>query len=690
MVKNQQTTAEVAWGQILKRLSSLEGFIQRNQAQIVRWLSVLVIVLYMFAQVRVGFPSFDQGKLVRDDDAYGEMLKAAELRDGCFTQDCPALNDIRLQVTAPAEDPDIAGIRNRIYHRLFVVYHPLHSALLVGLDRIGIPFETGYGLLQAAGKILIAAAVVYFVFSLWGPEGSILALLLLTPTLFFGPGLHIVKSHSFVAGISLLLWAAIYRKRSWATYGLPIFVVGICLMHPLGLLTSLVAIGLLLAISDWPMPRKTLIATVLSLLVIGSFIALPSLVTAPEMNFNPITFFPGEWNYWADLATTWPISWGEVVNWGNAFGGFAFVVALLLVAFLTRPKPALTHLLVLFMLVGGLVAGSLVYVVPWYGDISFVRVWPFAAILMTSGVAAGLVQVGRGLLLDSKAPKTRRIMGKTLNWKTAGKKFAALALTYVVVSYLGTNVNNYFAYMASTKEAGQEFNPSQVHLIDSLETDDKTDTILYMDEFAMHYYLTYGGLSYGAIYFPALRLTPQLDFWLRERESTIRYVVNRNPVYHLPHNPNGGIRIVENEQFHVILASTMDSNEMQVLFGAREDEVTIQVLTNSSAERLQLPAGPAEWVSIPVNDGLRGDISLKVPDDRPQIEILGIRFSETNSTTAWPWDQGVSISYEDADGNSSGFLLETDRIVAPLSLDISVIDDRGPFILGQVTQTANN
>src|SRR6476660_7743940 len=67
---------------------------------------------------------------IHADDSYNYILKAVEMAT-CFRQDCPALEDLRSQVAEPSSDPEVSLRHWREYTRALVVYHPLHSALVV-------------------------------------------------------------------------------------------------------------------------------------------------------------------------------------------------------------------------------------------------------------------------------------------------------------------------------------------------------------------------------------------------------------------------------------------------------------------------------------------------------------------------------------------------------------------------------
>lgn len=690
MPKTNLTVIDVVWNTIQKRLVAASNLIGKNRDRFSPWFFGIALVIYVALQAQVAFPSFNSAELIRDDDAYGVMLKAAEIKDGCFTQDCPALNDIRIQVTTPADDPEIAGIRNRIYHRLFVVYHPLHSLLMVGLDRLGIPFETSFDLINAIAKIMIPLSVAYFVYSVWGPRTAALALLLLAVSLFWGPGIHQVKTHSFVLGASFFLWAGIYRQKSWAIYGLPFFIVAMCLTHPLGNLTSLAAILLFIATSGWPLPRKAIVITGFSLGLTLFFFALPNLVHTPEFGFDPVSFYPGQWNYWANLSMTLPVSLGWISEWTSSFGGIFMAVVLFLVGFFAVPAAEKRKFLMLLYLTLGLGILSIVYVVPWYGDISFTRIWPIVGVVWVSTAAAGLRYLINGLT-QIRWPSVSSSSRSRVDWPLLTKAVLGVLIICILGSYFISSISDYFESKEALSQPGKSLNQNQIQIVRSTDLEGANDTILYMDEFAMHYYMTYGGLNYGAIYYPALRRTMDLEFWMQERSADITFVVNQNPMSNIPLTENDGILLRPGESFRVQFDSVQVDRNLYILLPQRTDDTVLSLIYGQDpddATSFNIKPGPTEWIEIPDETVQSESLLIRVAAQSSPLEIHGIQTSRIPAPTLWPWDQGIALTYEDSAGNLFVSELSSSSLVEPLSLSVTVVDDIGPFVLARVNRNS--
>ena len=96
-----------------------------SDPNIIRWgkrlLFILGVLLFIFVQLMmVVLPIRNRTAPVESDDAYTYIVKAAQMQ-GCFLQNCPALNDLRQQRTAPTEKPNMTWIRYREYVRAFSI-----------------------------------------------------------------------------------------------------------------------------------------------------------------------------------------------------------------------------------------------------------------------------------------------------------------------------------------------------------------------------------------------------------------------------------------------------------------------------------------------------------------------------------------------------------------------------------------
>src|SRR5215207_5540547 len=171
----------------------------------IRWAERILftagVLLFTAVQLAMAIvPNRSRTAPVETDDAYTYILKAAEMQD-CFLQDCPALNDLRQQLTASSENQEISWLRYREYVRAFAVYHPLHSFLLASLHAAGLPWAACYNWIQVAGSLFVGLAVCYWLYRLFGAGPAGIALFFLAFTPFPGQGLHYIVPSNLALGI---------------------------------------------------------------------------------------------------------------------------------------------------------------------------------------------------------------------------------------------------------------------------------------------------------------------------------------------------------------------------------------------------------------------------------------------------------------------------------------------------------
>ena len=118
------------------------------------------------------------------DDHYHYISKASNLLN-CLVEKCSALDDIYAQtkpisVENPLLNVYVNSMRNREKHRLLLAYHPLYSALLVGLRISGLTFENGQVLVDVLGAIVFGIGFGLFSNRLFGRGPAALSLLALS------------------------------------------------------------------------------------------------------------------------------------------------------------------------------------------------------------------------------------------------------------------------------------------------------------------------------------------------------------------------------------------------------------------------------------------------------------------------------------------------------------------------------
>lgn len=214
-------------------------------------------------------------------DTYGYIAKAEQLRS-CPRQDCPALVDLREQVE-PVADPAVNWERNRAYHRGLYIYHPLHSAALLGLRTVLPSWEAAWLALTVAGYALVVGAIAWFAYAVWAPFAGGMALLILAPTLFAGyHGLHTIVPGTLALAIGFLSWALIIGRTSAGRLLMPVLVAAMLTMHAVGLVFAGMTLLLYLAVMDRRSATTWLMLGAAGAVVL-IHLALPHLVDRPAL-----------------------------------------------------------------------------------------------------------------------------------------------------------------------------------------------------------------------------------------------------------------------------------------------------------------------------------------------------------------------------------------------------------------------
>jgi hypothetical protein len=178
---------------------------------------------------------------VESDDAYSYIVKGPELIE-CFSQDCPALKDLRPQVTPAPDDPYPLAIEKWTRHvRLYSHYDPLYSLGLCAVVKgEGISYEDAYRQMSVLGSLGLALAISFFLVSLVGPLAAGISLGSIAPLVFPGQdivpaGIYSVVPSTLSLGIGLLMFAYLARREGrpgLIFYGLNLLAMG---LHPMGL-----------------------------------------------------------------------------------------------------------------------------------------------------------------------------------------------------------------------------------------------------------------------------------------------------------------------------------------------------------------------------------------------------------------------------------------------------------------------
>ena len=318
-------------------------------------IAVLVtgLAVFLLAQGYVTvYPSLVKDIPPEADDAFAYITKAVQMKE-CFFQDCPALKDLLTQEenSGPGTDPDT---RFQMFSKTILIYHPLHSAAMAGLESLGFTWEGAYTAIWMAGFLLMTAGAAFLLTALFGPGGAGLALMILP--FFRNDGLDFMIPTYMVTALALLLWTGILTRVRGLAW---LMVLGALIMLPLhliGIVQVLFALILYWLTAGRLFEKGRTIATLACLGLVALYLALPLIFSKPVFSVGPFA------DSWYGPLALFPANLKTVVTtllrFVETHGGY-LIFGLLLGLGAVFNTPVRKHRVILvFWLCLGLVAAS--------------------------------------------------------------------------------------------------------------------------------------------------------------------------------------------------------------------------------------------------------------------------------------------------------------------------------------------
>lgn len=656
------------------------------------------------------------------DDSLTYVLKTRQMQE-CFWQNCPALDDLWQQLNEPTSDPAAAQQLNLARSRLFPVYHPLFSLILLGLTKTGLGLLAAYQWLWRLSPLVFGLAFTYLLTKLTRPAATGVALALLALKIFPDTGLHhLVPSNLTMAG-AVIVWARIISRQGWAPLTLGLSAVLLPAMHPVGVLYSIVSIGLALALAGPHHRKKVLlvvgfmILAISSLFVISSWvkgIALVKFTIIPQVP-NPVTYILG-----GALKNLQAVIVGIIRSEGSLFGAAPLFLAAVVLGLLTLPPEKRRGTVTILVLNALLLFGMLFYVSSHPGDV-ILRLWIPLVVILFGLVGQAVCTLGRLSREFWKNPKTK----KTEQFNLVNG--LPLVLLAVFVGYalhmLATGGEQIYTYIDFLrKRQPLVFAPEQPELL--LSRANHGDRVFYNSLIIMPYFFIHGTMRLGAVYYdPILQGSPVLADRLSKPE--VRFAVTYNPTVYHPSfagvdeprwwitSPNFHYSPLDKPRRHGPLAqegkiATRDYQWLELEVNQPDFPKVLNIRLENQGEKSVVllaplsPKGellrekhltttvPAHW-----SGWLRLDLTqmpaaqrfrLVFPAGAPDYRLSGLTFGE--ETHNWPWTQRATMTAKPRDTGSPDITVSFDpRTLLPHPLNqkkISILDDTGSSVLLQL------
>lgn len=650
--------------------------------------------LFSFYQINITVkPLLLRPLPVEVDDAYTYILKAEEIRASCFLQDCRALTDLRPQLLASTFDNQIAGERLRVYQDVFLVHHPAHSLILVMLKTIGLTYEQAYDAVSLMGKVIICIGIAYWLTAIYGIKATTLSLLLLAPIVYHGQGLATVVPGNITLGLSLILWGLILQKNKFLPYIFVPLLFAIVFSHQLGRLFASIAVVLYWSTHDWPFSKQVKIQLSIALgLVILPFL-LPVIVQRPEFKFVSSAFYSNPVVTFDEFLKQIPAAFTIVRFWAVSFPNISASVSLIIIGALTmHPKlrrgwSYMGGLLLVLLCIG------IFWSVPGRQAPLFQRVWVPSSLFLTGTI--GQAAVFFLALIFEQAKQLRSSHHSPCKYYFNKPWLAFLIVASTVIFLFVQIFKNYYSYYAYHYDLTLEnqitryditLNSAQPGLVMQTISQNQREKVVYLNRIALYYYLVYGGLDYGAVYFPAFDDSPANLNQLSSDLEDVSHLVSTNPIFRLQQLPEVAIALDDDAHLDLqgLFSLSTTSFQMNIDNPGRPVELEIEW---HSGERVAVtmetvPERSSGWVNFQQDMLFAQRVVIKLIGNRG-ITIHGIRFDE-NQITHWPWEEGINLILTPSVGDPLTLEISEKRILGKIPLEIDVIDDNGFTILAKV------
>ena len=654
---------------------------ERAAARLVLAAGLTIFVLVQ--GVLIGVPLKSRSLPPEVDDAYTYIAKSAQMAD-CFLQDCAALNDLRGPLKAESPNPEIRWQRYRAYVRNFGVFHPLYSVLLIAVHRLGVDWERAYTLIWAAGPVLFAAAIGYWLWALWGPAPAGLALMFLALQTFPGQGLHYVVPTNLALAIAVALWGRLAASGGEAPWALPLACWSLVAMHPTGRLYAMASLALAWLLAPKRPSGRRLVPFALGAAAVLVAALLPHVVSRPEMTFASDPF-PSLRQVLVHPYFSLEKAVEALDRWSSPFGSLAATGALIAAGFVLAADGRQRALARTALVLSGLLAGSLLHVLPRYPAELFLRLWvPFAAFMTGalgqaawSALLAGAEYARAGAGFSRQPPR----LGP---WTLSGHQAAALALV-LAATLAGLGAKTIVTGCATMRQTIVYMRDRHALSLDAeqprrlMSEARPGDRVVYFNEIPMLFYFSHGATSLGAVFYPAIAGTPERS--VLGAPAFPRFAVAFNPLRTAPLTPRGLVRLAAFRTLE-LRPGVGGSRSLRLWLDNSGGETSLSV----AGRAIAVPGRTSGWVRAeiaPLKAGQRLIVTL--PDGAPDLALGGVSLGE--DSLSWPWRQKARLALEPREpgGEAVGVSFDAGAIIpAEVGGVAEVLDDRGMTVLARL------
>ena len=692
------------------------------------WILLLLgLLVYVGMQGYLTVSPLQNWNLVPEvKDGLTYVLKSQQMLE-CFKQDCPALNDLREQLFGrpggPPEGSEAYKQQSLAAARVFPVYHPLFSALLIGIGKLGhMDLLSAYRLLWTLAPLIFGLAFACWLAAIFDPGVAGVALILLAFKIFPDTGLHHLVPSNLDMALAVVLWARIIARRGWAPWSLFLGSLVIVTMHLIGVIYAAMAVALALLLAEPDKRRRLLaavgavIACIAVVLLVAYFVKRPDFVLPPLLPHGDHPF----WREVKGIGQNILQIMVENVRLSEALWGWpAIFCGALVYGYATLSQATRRVVRSMLLIYAVVLGGFLFYVSNHPADVLF-RLW-IPLVVLLFGVVAKAICFTVDLV---KAWWQERKSAPAGDGALDLRRFWPVIVLAVLLGYSWQMISRGSEQVAAVAHFLREKEPLALYPSqprDLLAHARPGDRVLYTSFQLMDYFLINGGLSLGAVYYhPALESSLSKFGWLSRPD--LRFAVTFQPtVYHpsfggkdepwwwitMPnfrysplnkgrtHGPvarEGKIPANLYSWLEVKPATKEAPKTLRINIDNPGDESALEVVwvdqegkpLDQHRQVVKVPARRTGWLTVDLADmPPEGSIRLMFPREDDKFKVAALTFGEDR--LHWPWAQKARLTFQPRYDTTGPITVSFDpKRLLPEELQarpVTVLDDRGSSVL---------
>jgi hypothetical protein len=498
--------------------------------------------------------------------------------------------------------------------------------------------------------------------------------------------LHFVVPSNLALAVLLIVWTRLVSSGGRASWSLVFGALALTTLHStVGVLYTLLLLAMAMLLTGKPERPSTVWPWVATGVIAGIGLLLPKLITQLELSAHliPAPSTAGGWReYW--LVSTESLL-HAVVRWMQPLLLLPGVIAIWFGYRTAAPDPA-RSLLKSTAVIALLTGLSPFLVTPGYPGEVFRRVWVLAAVLLTG--ALGQTAWFLILRIHSAYAEFRRsqIAGPPVTVRARLQiALMAVALAGLTVPQAALSGRAYLQTLGQMRSVRTVFDPDQPARLAAAAM--PRDRVLYLHEPQLLFYMTYGGLDLGALYYPVLSGTPAEREQLADPD--LRFAVAWSPVAAAdPAGRSASVSTATLQALQLELPTAADAAHLRLYVENGGAQTQVQVDQRAPAcDQSTISTAPGRasgWIALELPCGQGGTrIEISFPSAHDSLQIGGLTVGE--DSLWWPWAKRARLVLMPSDPEDAVAILSfvPEDLLPPAMQPVraEVLGDQGVTVL---------